>query len=78
MEITAIYVMVNLCIMVLALTVTLVLPYLDHFTVGGIGVKDSMTEKKKRKKSVMSNVAHIGFFVLLEIANFINFIVLVV
>ncbi|EYB89140.1 hypothetical protein Y032_0235g3176 [Ancylostoma ceylanicum] len=70
--------MVNLCIMVLALTITLILPYLDNFTIGRFGVKDSMTEKKKRKEGVITRVAHIGLFVLLEIANFINFIVLVV
>ncbi|KAL6738929.1 hypothetical protein Aduo_012425 [Ancylostoma duodenale] len=74
----AIYVMVNLCIMVLALTITLVLPYLDHFTIGSFGAKDSMTEKKKRKEGIISKVTHIGLFVLLEIANFTNFIVLVV
>ncbi|EYB93431.1 hypothetical protein Y032_0182g889 [Ancylostoma ceylanicum] len=74
----AIYVMVNLCIMVFALTITLVLPYLDHFMTGGLRMKDDMTEKKRRKEDVIPKVTHITLFVLLEIANLINFIVLVV
>ncbi|EPB76608.1 Neurotransmitter-gated ion-channel ligand binding domain protein [Ancylostoma ceylanicum] len=51
----AIYVMVNLCIMVLALTITLILPYLDNFTIGRFGVKDSMTEKKNNVTNLFDN-----------------------
>ncbi|ETN81360.1 hypothetical protein NECAME_08537 [Necator americanus] len=74
----AIFVMLNLCIMVLALVTTLLLTHFKHYIDGDPEVADSSGEKRKRKDGKLFRLAHIGSFVLLEIANLVNFIILVV
>ncbi|KAK6747161.1 hypothetical protein RB195_000402 [Necator americanus] len=74
----AIFVMLNLCIMVLALVTTLLLTHFKHYIDGDPEVADSTGEKRKRKDGKLFRLAHIGSFVLLEIANLVNFIILVV
>ncbi|CAJ0604183.1 unnamed protein product [Cylicocyclus nassatus] len=71
----AIYIMGNLLIMVFALTTTLVLPYVKRF-LSGLG--ESSTASSKRKlESKLHRLAEYALFVLFEIANLVNFIVLI-
>ncbi|KAK6747163.1 hypothetical protein RB195_000403 [Necator americanus] len=72
----AIYVMVNLCIVVVALIATLLIPYLKQYLVGDGEIMDSTSKKKKRIEGKLFISLHIGSFILLEIANLINFIIL--
>ncbi|KHJ99274.1 hypothetical protein OESDEN_00738 [Oesophagostomum dentatum] len=73
----AIYVMVNLFIMVFALTATLFLPYLKRYLAGRVGMSGCGSEKKKRKDDTFYYCAEYGLCALLEIANLINFVILV-
>ncbi|KAK5980755.1 hypothetical protein GCK32_018631 [Trichostrongylus colubriformis] len=74
-----IYVVMNLSIMVVALLIVLALPYasrtiLTRFEIG----EDCKEEKRKRKEEKTYVIVRFGLFVLMELANLINLLVLVV
>ncbi|CAJ0604191.1 unnamed protein product [Cylicocyclus nassatus] len=73
----AIYVMVNLFIMVLALLATVILPYVNWFVSNRNEFSEKSSEKRKRNINRMSWIIEYGMIALLELANLINFIVLV-
>ncbi|VDK55103.1 unnamed protein product [Cylicostephanus goldi] len=65
----------NPLIMVFALTATLVLPYLKRFLSGhGENIKESA---KRKEESKLYRKAEYALFLMFEIANLINFVVLI-
>ncbi|VDN31073.1 unnamed protein product [Cylicostephanus goldi] len=73
----AVYVMINLFIMVLALLATVILPYVNRFVSNRNGFSEKSSEKRKLKHKRMSWIIEYGMIALIELANLINFIVLV-
>ncbi|KAK6039507.1 hypothetical protein COOONC_22988, partial [Cooperia oncophora] len=74
-----IYIIVNLSIMVAALIVVLSLPCIRRTIVTRLGVGDDCKgEKKERKEDKAYVVINLVFFVLLELANLINFLLLII
>ncbi|VDM77141.1 unnamed protein product [Strongylus vulgaris] len=73
----AIYVMGNLLIMVFALTATVIIPYLKAFLIRRNGVIDKESRKRKLEENKLYRMVEYGLFLLFEIANLVNFIILI-
>ncbi|VDM76275.1 unnamed protein product [Strongylus vulgaris] len=73
----AIYVMVNLLVMVLALVATIILPYFKIYLMSSNKVTGKVNGKKKIEENKFYRVVEYGLVAVLELANLINFIVLI-